>query len=122
LFRPFSIKDFIYALPITTRSIAVLDRTKVPGAIGDPLYLDIVAALGEARAAGFSPFTKDPLVIGGRYGLSSKEFNPAMVKAVFDELNKKHSKQHFTVGIVDDVTHTSLSVDPDFDIEPKDVV
>jgi pyruvate-ferredoxin/flavodoxin oxidoreductase len=121
LYRPFDVNAFIRALPNTVKAIAVLDRTKEPGAIGDPLYLDVVAALQEARADGTSPFAADPKVIGGRYGLSSKEFTPAMIKAVFDELTKKKAKNHFTVGIVDDVTHTSLPVDPDFDIEPDDV-
>jgi pyruvate-ferredoxin/flavodoxin oxidoreductase len=122
LYRPFSMRDFMAALPKTTRKLAVLDRTKEPGAVGDPLYLDIVATLGEARTEGFSPFAKDPVVVAGRYGLSSKEFNPACVNAVFDELSKERPKNHFTVGIVDDVTHTSLPVDSEFDIEPDDVV
>ncbi len=121
LYRPFDLKAFIAALPPTTTSVAVLDRTKEPGAIGDPLYLDVVTALQEARAEGLSPFAADPIVVGGRYGLSSKEFTPAMIKAVFDELAKKKPKNHFTVGIMDDVTHTSLAVDPEFDIEPDDV-
>jgi pyruvate-ferredoxin/flavodoxin oxidoreductase len=120
MYRPFSLSHFVAALPPTVRAIAVLDRTKEPGAPGDPLYLDVVAALAEAQMTEGSPFTRTPRVIGGRYGLSSKEFNPAMVKAVFEEL--AHSpKQHFTVGIIDDVTHTSLPVDPDFDSEPDDV-
>jgi pyruvate-ferredoxin/flavodoxin oxidoreductase len=119
LFHPFSIPDFLAALPPTVRSLAVLDRTKEPGAVGDPLYLEVLAALREARdEGGHAP---DPRVIAGRYGLSSKEFNPAMVKAVFDELAKERPKNHFTVGIVDDVTWSSLAVDPDFDVEPDDV-
>ncbi len=122
LYRPFSLTDFVAALPPTVRSIAVLDRTKEPGALGEPLYLDVVAALREAADDGTSRFASDPRVIGGRYGLSSKEFTPAMVKAVFDELATPHPKRHFTVGIIDDVTHGSLAVDPDFDIEPDDVV
>jgi pyruvate-ferredoxin/flavodoxin oxidoreductase len=120
LYRPFSIADFVAALPAATKAIAVLDRTKEPGAVGEPLYCDVVTALREAQDAGTLPHA--PIVIGGRYGLSSKEFTPSMAKAVFDELASVQPKRHFTVGIVDDVTHTSLSVDPDFDIEPEDVV
>ena len=122
LYRPWSTKDFLAALPKTAKSIAILDRTKESGALGEPMYLDIVAALAEARAEGTSPFAVDPRVIGGRYGLSSKEFTPAMVKAVFDELAKPQPKHHFTVGIEDDVTRLSLAYDHDFDIEPNDVV
>ncbi len=122
LYRPFSVADFIHAIPETVRSIAVLDRTKEPGAVGEPLYLDVVTALVEARAAGFSNFEVDPVVIGGRYGLSSKEFTPAMCKAVFDELKKEHPENHFTVGINDDVTRRSLEVDESFDIEAPEVV
>jgi len=120
LFRPFSIRDFLAVLPPTVRSLAVLDRTKEPGAVGDPLYLEVITALHEARDEGLE--APDPKVIAGRYGLSSKEFNPAMVKAIFDELKKEQPKNHFTIGIVDDVTHGSLAYDPDFDIEPADVV
>ncbi len=122
LYRPFSVQDFVAALPPTVRGLAVLDRTKEPGAVGEPLYVDVLAALREARDAGTSRFAGDPLVIGGRYGLSSKEFSPAMAKSVFEELGKDKAKTHFTVGIVDDVTHTSLSVDPEFSVEPDDVV
>jgi pyruvate-ferredoxin/flavodoxin oxidoreductase len=122
LFRPFSVPDFIAALPPSTRQIAVLDRTKEPGAIGEPLYLDVVAALREGCDTGLASFDAEPHVVGGRYGLSSKEFNPAMVKAVFDELKKSAPKNHFTIGIVDDVTRRSLPVESDFDIEPDDVV
>jgi len=114
LFRPFSVEHFLAALPATVRAIAVLDRTKEPGAIGEPLYLDVVAALNDAYAG-------RPMIIGGRYGLSSKEFTPAMVKAVFDELARPQPKRRFTVGIEDDVTHLSLPVDADFDIEADDV-
>src|SRR5262249_50867093 len=117
LYRPFSIEHFIHALPKTTRAIAVLDRTKEPGATGEPLYQDIITALVEA-----SPFAMFPKVIGGRYGLSSKEFTPAMVKGVYDELAKPKSKNHFTVGIIDDVTHTSIDYDAVFSTEdPKTV-
>jgi pyruvate-ferredoxin/flavodoxin oxidoreductase len=122
LYRPFSVKHFIAALPESTRSIAVLDRTKEPGAVGDPLYLDVVAALREARDERIGAIAQEPVVVGGRYGLSSKEFTPAMVKAIFDELKKPRPKNHFTIGIVDDVTHTSLPYDHDWDIERDDVV
>jgi pyruvate-ferredoxin/flavodoxin oxidoreductase len=119
LYRPFLRKAFINALPKSVKSIAVLDRTKEPGAPGDPLYLDVITALVEARAEGES--TLDPNVIAGRYGLSSKEFTPAMVKAVFDELKSPTPRRHFTIGIIDDVTHTSLAWDPSFRTESDDV-
>jgi pyruvate-ferredoxin/flavodoxin oxidoreductase len=122
LYRPFALADFITALPATTRAIAVLDRTKEPGSVGEPLYLDVVAALAESRAAGAGHLRTDPVVIGGRYGLASKEFTPAMVKAVFDELAKDRPKRRFTVGINDDVGHSSLTFDPSFDIEPRDTM
>lgn len=121
LFRPFSTDAFIASLPASVRAIAVLDRTKEPGAAGEPLYQDVVTALGERAAAGRLPFSL-PRVIGGRYGLSCKEFTPAMAKAVFDELAKPEPKNHFTVGIHDDVAHTSLEYDPSFIIEPDHVV
>jgi pyruvate-ferredoxin/flavodoxin oxidoreductase len=121
LYRPFSRSAFIAALPTSVKSIAVLDRTKEPGAPGDPLYLDVVTALAEARAEGESGFRAEPNVIAGRYGLSSKEFTPAMVKAVFDELKSTAPKRHFTVGIIDDVTHTSLRWDASFRTEGDDV-
>jgi len=119
LFRPFSIEHFVHALPKTVKKIAVLDRCKEAGTLGEPLFMDVITALEEARETGVT--TLAPKVIGGRYGLSSKEFTPAMVKAVYDELAKDAPKKHFTVGINDDVTHTSLPVDMDFDIEPADV-
>ncbi len=122
LFRPFSVLDFVAALPPTTKSIAVLDRTKEPGAIGEPLYQDVVTALAEARVSNLRFFDSEPRVVGGRYGLSSKEFNPAMVRAVFDELARKDPKNHFTVGITDDVSQTSLPFDPEFDLEPDSIV
>jgi pyruvate-ferredoxin/flavodoxin oxidoreductase len=122
LYRPFAVADFVAALPPSTRAIAVLDRTKEPGAIGEPLYLDVLAALREATDAGVSRLACEPRVIGGRYGLSSKEFTPAMVKAVFDELTKDRPLRHFTVGIADDVTRLSLPYDPTFDIESDEVV
>jgi pyruvate-ferredoxin/flavodoxin oxidoreductase len=112
LYRPFAIEPFIAALPATTRTIAVLDRTKEPGSAGEPLYLDVVAALSEGW-----PHASRPRVIGGRYGLSSKEFTPAMVKAIFDHLNETQPKQHFTIGIEDDLTNLSLAYDSRFSIE-----
>jgi pyruvate-ferredoxin/flavodoxin oxidoreductase len=122
LYRPFDIPAFLAALPKTVEKLGVLDRTKEPGAIGDPLYLDVVTALVEARRNDALPFKAEPLVLGGRYGLSSKEFTPGMVKAVFDELAKAKPKNHFTIGIMDDVTHTSLPWDTAFDIEPASTV
>jgi pyruvate-ferredoxin/flavodoxin oxidoreductase len=122
LYRPFSVKDFAAALPARARVVAVLDRTKEPGAVGEPLYQDVVAALREAADEGILPTREEPRVIGGRYGLSSKEFTPAMVKAAFDELAKERPKRHFTVGIVDDLTRLSLPYDAGLDIEPDDVV
>ena len=120
LFRPFAAGSFVDALPRSVRSLAVLDRTKEPGAPGEPLYQDVVTALAEQVGEGRFPAM--PKVVGGRYGLSSKEFNPAMAKAVFDALAAETPKNHFTVGIVDDVSHTSLDVDPSFSTEPDDVV
>ena len=122
LFRPFSIKHLMQVLPDTVKSIAVLDRTKESGSLGDPLYLDVVTAVSEAMSSGTAPFKTAPRIIGGRYGLASKEFNPGMVKAVFDELAKAQPKNHFTVGINDDVTHTSLDYDPSFSIIPEGTV
>ncbi|MCB9446194.1 MAG: pyruvate:ferredoxin (flavodoxin) oxidoreductase [Ardenticatenaceae bacterium] len=122
LYRPFSVKAFIGALPASIKAIAVLDRTKEPGATGEPLYLDVLTAVAETLADGTAPFGKMPRLIGGRYGLSSKEFTPGMVKAVFDELAKPEPKNHFTVGINDDVTHTSLEWDKSFSTEPDNVV
>jgi pyruvate-ferredoxin/flavodoxin oxidoreductase len=121
LYRPLPGQALVAAIPTTCRSICVLDRTKESGALGEPLYQDVITALVEARAEGRSEFECDPIVVGGRYGLSSKEFTPAMAKAVFDNLKAEVPKNHFTVGIIDDVTHTSLSVDESFDIEPDDV-
>jgi len=122
LYRPFALGEFMAALPRTTVSIAVLDRTKEPGALGEPLYQDVVTALREAQQAHIDRFHHEIIVIGGRYGLSSKEFTPAMVKSVYDELTKQRPHRHFTVGIVDDVSHLSLDWDRAFDIEPADVV
>src|SRR5262249_23988376 len=120
LYRPFARTAFLAALPKSVRSIAVLDRTKEPGA-NDPLYLDVTTAIAEAQAEGVSPFAAPPRIVAGRYGLSSKEFTPAMIKAVFDEIAKDKPKRHFTVGIVDDVTHTSIAWDPSFKTEAPDV-
>jgi pyruvate-ferredoxin/flavodoxin oxidoreductase len=119
LFRPFSIAAFAAALPKTARALAVLDRTKEPGAPGEPLYLDVVAALREAEEMDLPRPLAVPRVIGGRYGLSSKELSPAMVEAVFDELRRPKPKNHFTVGINDDVTRTSLPVGEELDIDPE---
>jgi pyruvate-ferredoxin/flavodoxin oxidoreductase len=117
LCRPFSVEHFMKALPATAKSIAVLDRCKEPGSAGEPLYQDIVTAIAESTVGGARQ-----TIIGGRYGLSSKEFTPGMVKSVFDELRKDAPKNHFTVGIVDDVSNTSLEYDPDFDIESPETV
>jgi pyruvate-ferredoxin/flavodoxin oxidoreductase len=114
LYRPFDASAFLAALPSTVKSIAILDRCKEPGASGEPLYQDIVTVLAENSAR--LPFAM-PGVIGGRYGLSSKEFTPAMVKGIFDELSKPSPKNHFTIGIDDDVSHTSLDYDPAFSTE-----
>ncbi|PSM48848.1 pyruvate:ferredoxin (flavodoxin) oxidoreductase [Chroococcidiopsis sp. CCALA 051] len=141
LYRPFDAKRFVEALPVTVKAIAVLDRTKEPGAAGEPLYQDVVTTVceyaeGQRRlgadkgdkeailATSHQPLATSPTpqIIGGRYGLSSKEFTPAMVKAVFDNLALDRPKNHFTVGINDDVTHTSLPYDPEFSIESEHVV
>jgi len=122
LFRPFAAEAFISALPKTVQSLAVLDRTKEPGSLGEPLYLDVVTALSEARTAGSTDSQIVPRVIGGRYGLASKEFTPAMARAIFDELKGSKPKNHFTVGIHDDVTHTSLDYDPKFSTEDPGTV
>ena len=119
LFRPFSPQHLLAALPVTTQKIAVLDRCKEPGANGEPMYLDVVTALSESVAEG--NMATMPRVVGGRYGLSSKEFTPAMVKAVLDELAKDKPKNKFTIGIIDDVSHTSLDWDPSFKPAAKGV-
>jgi pyruvate-ferredoxin/flavodoxin oxidoreductase len=120
LFRPFSAAHQLAALPASCRAVAVLEQTKEPGATGEPLYLDVVEVLAQAVARGERKTM--PRVIGGRYGLSSKDFNPAMAKAVFGELTKPEPKNGFTIGIDDDVSHTSLAFDPAWSIEPLDVV
>jgi pyruvate-ferredoxin/flavodoxin oxidoreductase len=122
LYRPFDMKRFMEALPATVKSLSVLDRTKEPGAGGEPLYLDVVAALVEGLASGWGQLKSMPKVLGGRYGLSSKEFTPAMVKAVFDNAASAQPKNHFTVGIEDDVTNLSLKYDEDFSTEGEKVV
>ncbi len=121
LYRPFSVKAFIDAIPKSAKSIAVLDRTKEAGGPGEPLYLDVVTALMETASKGALPFNSMPKVSGGRYGLSSKEFTPGMVKGVFDELLNEMPKNHFTIGINDDIGHTSLTYDPDFSINEDTV-
>jgi pyruvate-ferredoxin/flavodoxin oxidoreductase len=120
LYRPFSVKHFVDALPASVKKIAVLDRTKEPGTSGEPLYLDVIDAFYETKAE--SKFDQPPVVVGGRYGLSSKEFTPAMIKGVFDELSKENPKNHFTVGINDDVTKTSIAYDPSFTTEDEEGV
>ncbi|MFW6324476.1 MAG: pyruvate:ferredoxin (flavodoxin) oxidoreductase, partial [Desulfovibrionales bacterium] len=122
LYRPFSVQAFFSSLPRSVRRISVLDRTKEAGSVGEPLYLDVVNGLEEGAQEGLSALEVRPLVTGGRYGLSSKDFTPAMVASVFDELTKEKPKNHFTIGINDDVTFTSLAFDPAYDIEPDDVV
>jgi len=114
LYRPFAAAELLKAIPVTAKRIAVLDRTKEPGADGEPLYKDVVTAIAEAFTAGAANGATMPRVVGGRYGLSSKEFTPGMIKGVFDELKKDQPKNHFTIGINDDLTHTSLKWDANF--------
>ena len=116
LYRPFSVESFLKVLPATTKILTVLDRTKEPGGAGEPLYQDVVTAISEGWEG---PAIK---IIGGRYGLASKEFTPAMVKGIYDEMLQPKPKNHFTIGINDDVSHTSLSYDPAFNIESEDTV
>ncbi len=122
LYRPFSAAHLMQALPASVKKIAVLDRTKEPGSTGEPLYLDVLSSVSECMALGNAPFADMPRIVGGRYGLGSKEFTPAMVKGVLDELAKDKPKNGFTVGIVDDVTHASIDYDPSFATEDKDTV
>ncbi len=122
LYRPFSVDALMQTLPKSVQSISVLDRTKEPGSVGEPLYVDVVSALNEIRQAGALPFKAMPRVSSGRYGLSSKEFTPAMIKGIFDDMKKEHPRKHFTVGIEDDVSHTSIEYDHDFTTESDDVV
>ncbi|MFQ3578421.1 MAG: pyruvate:ferredoxin (flavodoxin) oxidoreductase, partial [Verrucomicrobiia bacterium] len=121
LFRPWSVTDFVAALPKTARCIAVLDRCKEPGAVYEPLHAEVIAALHEAADLDLLPHSLMPRVVGGRFGLSSKDFTPAMVKAVFDNLTAERPRNHFTIGITDDVTGLSLPFDATFDIEPDSV-
>ncbi|MDR2737950.1 MAG: pyruvate:ferredoxin (flavodoxin) oxidoreductase [Puniceicoccales bacterium] len=119
LYRPFSVKYFADALPKTAKYIAVLDRTKEPGSIGEPLFGDVISAIDGAKAEGMIPLNREFTVIGGRYGLGSKEFSPAMARAIFDELKRESPKKHFTIGINDDVSHTSIPYDPTFKMEDE---
>ncbi|PZD71128.1 Pyruvate-flavodoxin oxidoreductase [Acaryochloris thomasi RCC1774] len=121
LYRPWDTGRFIVALPATTNAIAVLDRTKEPGSQGEPLYLDVLSTLQELKTQS-SKLKTLPIIVGGRYGLSSKEFTPAMVKGIFDNLAADPPKNHFTIGINDDVSHTSLAYDPAFSTESDQVV
>lgn len=114
LYRPFDKKSLLKAIPLSTKIISVLDRTKEPGALGEPLYIDICAAYSNEK--------KSPRIIGGRYGLSSKEFNPSMIKAIFDNMDKKEPKNNFTIGIKDDVTRTSLEVKEKFNSAPDGII
>ncbi|MCO5188378.1 MAG: pyruvate:ferredoxin (flavodoxin) oxidoreductase [Anaerolineae bacterium] len=122
LYRPFDMAACVNAFPATVEKIAVLDRTKEPGSAGEPLYLDVVSAVMEQWANGDAPFAHLPKIVGGRYGLSSKEFTPAMIKGIFDGLSADKPKNHFTVGIIDDVTHSSIAYDEAFSTEDDDVV
>jgi len=120
LYRPFPTDAFLAALPKTVKKISVLDRTKEPGSIGEPLYLDVCAAIGTALTDGAAPFATAPVIVGGRYGLGSKEYTPAMAKAVFDNIKQDKPKRNFVVGIKEDVTNSSLDYDPSFRTELVD--
>jgi pyruvate-ferredoxin/flavodoxin oxidoreductase len=122
LYRPFDVKRFMEALPASVKTLSVMDRTKEPGSAGEPLYLDVVSALVEGLGNSWGVLKSMPKVLGGRYGLASKDFTPAMVKAIYDNMDAAAPKNHFTVGITDDVTHTSLTVDPEFSTEADKVV
>ena len=122
LYRPFSAKHLLAAFPSTVQRISVLDRTKEPGSAGEPLYQDVVTAIAESAMSGEGSFRQMPRIVGGRYGLASKEFTPAMVKAVFDELAREEPRNHFTIGIDDDVSFSSLPFDASFNTEPADEV
>jgi pyruvate-ferredoxin/flavodoxin oxidoreductase len=122
LYRPFAGEAFVKALPASVKTLTVLDRTKEPGALGEPLYQDVITALAEQMAEGNTPFAAMPKVLGGRYGLSSKEFTPAMVKSAFDNATSATPKNHFTVGIIEDVTNSSLEYDHEFSTEGDEVV
>ncbi len=122
LYRPFDTERFVATLPASVRTVGVLDRTKEPGSVGEPLYLDVVAALQEAQASGALPAERVPRIVGGRYGLSSEEFDSGMVNGVLDALQTEPLRNHFTVGIVDDVTHTSLEWDREYEVPHDDRV
>jgi pyruvate-ferredoxin/flavodoxin oxidoreductase len=122
LYRPFDVKRFMEALPATAKVITVLDRTKEPGSIGDPLYQDVINALFEGMQSGYGTLKTMPKVLGGRFGLSSKEFTASMVKSVFDNASAAAPKNHFTVGINDDISNSSLPVDPNFSIESPKII
>ncbi len=122
LYRPFDTRRFMEAFPSTTKAIAVLDRTKEPGSAGEPLYQDSITTFFEGVANGWGSITSIPKIVGGRYGLSSNEFTPAMVRAVYDNLASESPKNHFTIGINDDLSHTSLDFDVEFSTEPESVV
>ncbi|MFZ3080312.1 MAG: pyruvate:ferredoxin (flavodoxin) oxidoreductase [Bellilinea sp.] len=122
LYRPFSAHHLLQALPATVKKITILDRTKEPGSGGEPLYKDVVTAMQEVFAAGNAPFKSMPVITGGRYGLSSKEFTPGMVKGVYDELKKDAPLNGYTIGILDDLNHTSLVYDPEFSIEAPETI
>ena len=120
LYRPFDVEMFVKAFPATVKSIAVLDRTKEPGSTGEPLYQDVISAFYEGSVNGWLPMSQVPAIIGGRYGLSSKEFTPGMIKGIFSHISGNQLKNHFTIGINDDVSHTSLGYETDYNIEsPK---
>src|SRR5690606_12075433 len=121
LYRPFDGVAMLSALPPTVRSIAVLDRTKEPGSQGEPLYQDVLTAFAEHSNSNLMPVFGMPKIVGGRYGLSSKEFTPPMIKRIFKELDEDHPQNHFTIGIDDDVTHRSLAVDEVLDTEAEHV-
>ena len=122
LYRPFPVEHFVKAMPATVKKVAVLDRTKEPGGLGEPLYMDVVNAMQAGLDMEIAGYKKLPVIVGGRYGLSSKEFTPAMAKGVFDEIKKALPKRSFTVGIIDDVTNLSIDYDPSFEILGNDVV
>lgn len=122
MFRPFSVKMFAEALPKTVKTITVLDRTKELGAMGEPLYQEITASIAEARNSGFLPRSFDPVVLGGRYALGSKDYTPAMAKGVFDNMSAATPKNHFSVGIIDDVTNNSISYDESFKLDDPTVL
>ena len=122
MFRPFSVKMFATAIPQTVKKITVLDRTKELGAMGEPLYEEVSASIAEARNSGFLPRSFDPIIVGGRYALGSKDYTPAMAKGVFDNMASDAPKNHFSVGINDDVTNNSISYDESFKLDDSGVM